>query len=167
MNNEKNPNIKENIFVSHSIDETFRLGKKLSRFLSAGDIIALNGGLGAGKTSFVKGIALGLNSIDHVTSPSFTLINEYEGDLKIYHFDLYRLTCLEELEDLGYEEYLFSKDGITLVEWADKIKGFSPTEKLIIEINILEQFQWRSFEFIPDGIRYMEIYRKLKRECIF
>jgi len=120
-------------------EQTMRLGRVLGAILPAGAVIALTGELGAGKTVLAKGIAQGLGVKDEreVTSPSFVLINEYEGRVPIYHVDLYRLQHAAEAEDLGFEE-LFSGRGVILLEWAEKAARLLPAER--IEVNI----QWIS-----------------------
>ena len=108
-------------FLSNSPEATKALGKILARSLQAGDSIGLTGELGAGKTQFVKGLAMGLGiNENEVVSPSFGLINEYPGDKKLYHVDLYRLETIEEIETLGLTDYIFG-DGICVIEWADRL----------------------------------------------
>ena len=103
---------------SHSESETEALGEALGRELRAGDVLALDGDLGAGKTAFTRGLARGLGYPGRVTSPTFTIVNEYEGGrLPLFHFDLYRLTSPEELFDIGWEDYL-ERGGICCVEWS-------------------------------------------------
>jgi len=160
MNYNKLDSIKEDntyIFKSHNSNETKNLGKKLGKLLRKGDLIALDGDLGAGKTCLVQGIALGLNSKDDVTSPSFSLIKEYSGDIPIYHFDLYRLENNERIEDLGYEEYFFG-NGITLIEWAEKIQKYLPEQMLKIMIKMNNKNNHvRTILIEATGKRYKEI----------
>ena len=105
-----------------------------------GSIISLNGRLGAGKTTFVKGIALGLGIMEPVTSPTFTLISEYTGyNINLYHMDMYRIESYEELMMTGGEE-LMNGDGISIIEWADKIKKYLPDDTIEINIEIKENF---------------------------
>lgn len=155
MSNKNNYNNNTNKFVytSRSPDETKNLGKKLGQLLQGSDLVALNGHLGAGKTCLVQGIAAGLNSRDHVTSPSFSLIKEYIGDKPIYHFDLYRLKQPEELEDLGYEDYFYG-NGVTLIEWAEKVKHYLPKSMLLIRIEMGESHLYRKILFRPIGRKY-------------
>lgn len=110
----------KNSIVTRSAKETQDFGKKLAASLKLGDIVCLIGQLGAGKTCLVQGIAKGLKVKDYVNSPTFKLINEYKGVAPVYHFDLYRLESFREIQELGYEEYLFGQ-GISLIEWAEKI----------------------------------------------
>ena len=116
--------------VSKRAEDTFRLGEVLGRCLSPGDVVALIGELGSGKTCLTQGIArgMGVSARYHVTSPTFTLINEYPGDITLYHVDVYRLSGPVDLEDLGYEEYFYG-DGVVVVEWAEKIENILPVEK--------------------------------------
>lgn len=112
--------------ISHNPQETFELGRKFAGELRRGDVLALAGDLGAGKTQFAKGIAAGLGVEAEVTSPTFTLIHEYPGGrLPLYHIDLYRLELEEEALKIGIDDYL-AGDGVTIVEWADKFSGLMP-----------------------------------------
>jgi tRNA threonylcarbamoyladenosine biosynthesis protein TsaE len=105
--------------------DTIKLGEKIAGALKKGDVIAVTGDLGAGKTVFVKGIARGLSIYEHITSPTFTLIHSYEGSETIlHHFDVYRISE-EELFEIGFDEYIYSDD-ICIIEWADLIKGMLP-----------------------------------------
>ncbi len=150
------------IYISYSPTETISLGERLGNLLKEGDLVALNGELGSGKTCLIKGIAKGLKSSDTVLSPSFSIINEYRGAKPIYHFDLYRLNKAEELEGLGYEEYFYG-DGITLIEWANKIKCFLPEELLLVNITMdCANYFTRKIIFEPIGDRYQKIIEELK-----
>lgn len=112
--------------ISHSPDETFRRGQEIGANLRGGDVIALCGDLGAGKTHFVKGLAAALGHTGEVTSPTFTLIHEYVGGrLPLYHFDFYRLDSEDETLRLGLDEYLLG-DGVAVIEWADKFPALLP-----------------------------------------
>ncbi len=107
-------------YHSNSPEETAQLGAMLSRGLPAGSVVAFSGDLGAGKTVFVRGMAEGLGIQTRVTSPTFTIVNEYEGGrLPLFHFDLYRLSCADELFDIGWEDYL-DRGGICAVEWSER-----------------------------------------------
>ncbi len=119
-----------------SPDETQRLAKKIGQILNEGDIILLSGELGAGKTTFTIGLARGLGVRSPATSPTYTIINEYDGRIPVYHLDLYRLESLEEMEVIGYEEYYFGK-GVTVVEWGDKIESSMPEDYLGIDLKRL------------------------------
>jgi len=121
--------------VSHSPEETLQLGKSLGSSLIPGDIILLFGDLGAGKTHLTQGICygVGLDEGSYIRSPTFTLINEYPGKLPIYHIDLYRIDSLEEIYSLGLEEILFNQ-GVTIIEWAEKLRSPKHPENLILNI---------------------------------
>lgn len=118
--------------------ETKSLGENLARDLKPGDIIALSGPLGAGKTTLIQGLAAGLKVKDYITSPSFILINEYDGRLPLYHIDLYRLENLKQIEELGIDEY-FEKGGITIIEWAEKMKELLPPKTKKINIEVIDE----------------------------
>ena len=121
--------------ISHNPEETLQLGKSLGSSLIPGDIILLNGDLGSGKTHLTQGICsgVGLDEGSYIRSPTFTLINEYQGKLPIYHIDLYRIDNLEEIYSLGLEEILFNQ-GITIIEWAEKLRSPKNPENLILNI---------------------------------
>jgi tRNA threonylcarbamoyladenosine biosynthesis protein TsaE len=125
------------VLKSESCQQTREIGERLGKNLSAKDILALSGELGAGKTELVKGIARGLGFKDEalVASPTYVLIREYQGRLWLYHFDLYRLKSVRELEGIGYEEY-FDGDGVSVVEWADKFPAIFPKRTLWIKLSI-------------------------------
>ena len=109
-------------FITNSPEETEALGARLARALEPGAVVAFTGDLGAGKTAFVRGLARGLGIRDRVTSPTFTVVNEYEGGrLPLFHFDLYRLGCADELFDIGWEDYL-ARGGVCAVEWSERME---------------------------------------------
>ena len=122
--------------------ETISLAREFARRLVAGDVVALYGELGAGKTQFVKGVCLGLGLVEVVTSPSFIIMNEYKyarnggESLSVYHFDFYRIKSISEVYDLGIEEYFYGK-GICLIEWADAAGPLLPPSRYDIILNIL------------------------------
>ncbi len=125
------------IFISNSPEETFEIAKKLSYEIRQGDIIALIGNLGSGKTIFVKGICEGLGAQQNPLSPTFSIINEYKGKFVIYHFDFYRIKNIEELYDIGFEDY-FNNDGICLIEWADLFEEILPEKYIRVTIEFGE-----------------------------
>ena len=109
-------------FITNGPEETEALGARLARALGPGAVVAFTGDLGAGKTAFVRGLARGLGIPDRVTSPTFTIVNEYEGGrLPLFHFDLYRLGCADELFDIGWEDYL-ARGGVCAVEWGERME---------------------------------------------
>jgi len=134
----------EYILFSESSDETFLIGKTIGEIAEAGNIFALIGDLGAGKTVLVKGIAEGLKTEVEPNSPTFVTMNAYEGLKTLYHFDLYRISDIEDLEIIGYRDYFFS-DGVCAVEWADKIFDELPKDTVIIEISNFENMDENSF----------------------
>ncbi len=137
----------KNSVLTHSANETVELGKEFSSTLQGGDIIALYGDLGSGKTQFAKGICLGLGVHAHVVSPSFTILNEYvDGKYPVYHFDFYRLRSLSELAEFGFEEYIFGR-GICLLEWANIVESALPPNRYDITLELGESENQRMIHF--------------------
>lgn len=124
------------VFISHSVDETKDFAKNFAKTLSGGTVLCMYGDLGAGKTAFVQGMAEGLLVGDYVSSPTFTIINEYEGELPLYHFDVYRISDSDEMYEIGYDEYINS-DGICVIEWAELIEDILPDDRIKVTINKL------------------------------
>lgn len=125
--------------VSNSPQETEEYGKKLAQKLVPGNVIAFTGGLGAGKTTFTRGLARGLGVKSLVTSPTYTIVNEYEeSPTPLIHFDLYRLQTEEELFEIGWDEYL-ERGGILVLEWAENGKNFLPKDTIWVEITPLDE----------------------------
>ena len=155
------PEIKQVVIQSKSTSETIRLGRSIGSRLRAGDVVALMGELGAGKTQLIKGLATGagVGKPTYVSSPSFTLINEYPGRVPFYHIDLFRLESQKEAEGLGLEDYLHA-GGITAIEWADKIPSLLPEEMLSIHI-VYTGKKTRSVEIIGKGKRYEDLVNEL------
>jgi tRNA threonylcarbamoyladenosine biosynthesis protein TsaE len=123
---------------SHNAAETLEIGRRFAASLQAGEVLALSGDLGAGKTHFVKGLALGLGVTGEVSSPTFTLIHEYPGGrLPLYHVDFYRLEETEEAVRIGIEDYL-NGDGVTAIEWAEKFPDLIPAGARWIRFRLLE-----------------------------
>ena len=121
-------------FESGSREETFEFGRRMGEQASAGQVICLEGDLGAGKTVFVKGFACGLGIREPVSSPTFTIVQEYEeGRLPLYHFDAYRIADPDEMEEIGFDEYLFG-EGVCLIEWAGQIRDLIPPGSIWIRI---------------------------------
>ncbi|MGH7323621.1 MAG: tRNA (adenosine(37)-N6)-threonylcarbamoyltransferase complex ATPase subunit type 1 TsaE [Candidatus Rokuibacteriota bacterium] len=119
--------------VTHSAEETEAAGEQLGRKLGAGDVVGLTGELGTGKTSFIRGLARGLGVGTPATSPTFVLVNEYQGRVPVHHVDVYRTESLTEVMDLGLPE-LFDEGGVTLVEWADKLGPLLPARTIRVHI---------------------------------
>lgn len=149
--------------TTSSPEQTWKLGEKLGSRLGPGDTVCLYGDLGAGKTSFSYGIALGLEVKErYIPSPTFTFVNEYQGRVPFYHIDLYRLKDVEELENIGFEEYLDS-DGVTVIEWAERAEAFLPEENLSVYLIYVNE-NTREFGFLGEGERYRKLVEELKQE---
>jgi len=134
------------MFISASAAETKGAGAGVASKLKGGDVLALVGDLGTGKTQFVKGLVRGVGSNDAATSPTFTLLHEYRGGrLPIYHFDFYRLESAEALRAIGFEEYIFG-DGISVIEWADRFADSIPP-----------QARWVKFEIVSPEVRAIDL----------
>ena len=116
-------------YLSHSPEETEQLGAQLGRTLRPGSVVAYRGDLGMGKTAFTRGLARGLGCTCRVTSPTFTIVNEYSGALPLFHFDMYRLDSSDELFDIGWEDYL-SRGGVCAVEWSERVEDALPDDTL-------------------------------------
>lgn len=121
---------------SNSAEDTINIGKKIGSSLTKGTVIAFKGTLAAGKTTLTKGIAEALEINEVITSPTFTLVSEYEGKLPLYHFDVYRLDTVEDFLNIGSEEMMYG-DGVCAIEWSEKIESALPKDAIIIEIEIL------------------------------
>ena len=119
--------------ITNSETETIREGEKLGRTLMPGAIIALFGELGAGKTAFTRGLAAGLGVSSSISSPTFTIVNEYPGKIPLFHFDMYRLESENELFDIGWDEYL-ERGGVCAVEWSEKVPHAFPPETITVKI---------------------------------
>jgi tRNA threonylcarbamoyladenosine biosynthesis protein TsaE len=148
-------------FISESQQDTIDLGRKIARLLKPGCVIALSGNLGAGKTTFVKGIGQGLGiAKKQVNSPSYVLIREYKGlKTDLFHCDLYRLDNLEQISFLGIEDY-FDQNGIFVIEWGKKASGLLPDQYLDINITVLNR-QKRRFKIKAHGKDYQPLIDKL------
>ncbi|GCE27985.1 tRNA (adenosine(37)-N6)-threonylcarbamoyltransferase complex ATPase subunit type 1 TsaE [Dictyobacter alpinus] len=163
--------------VSQRASQTQRLGMALGALLQAGDLILLDGQLGAGKTTFTQGLAKGMNVTDVVNSPTFTLLKEYMGSstvsqaqdqknaagakLALYHFDLYRLDDPDEIIDLGFEDYFYGS-GVCVVEWAGKADELWPVDRLYIHLSSVDETK-RRLLFVATGARYCELLQQLQK----
>ncbi len=147
--------------VTHGEAETEALGKRLGRLLEAGDFIALVGELGSGKTCFVRGVAAGMevDAAEPVTSPTYAILHIHGGRLALYHFDLYRLGGDEEAAQLGFTEYFYG-NGVSIVEWADRLQGEMPEESLTITFTH-EGEDKRRISFAATGERYAALIMNL------
>ncbi len=146
--------------ISHTPEQTKIIGREIGKIAFQGCVIALCGELGSGKTVFVKGLAEGLEVDSFVTSPTFVLINEYSGRFPLYHIDVYRLESEEDMYELGYEEYFYG-NGVTAIEWAQKISSLLPQEYLHIEFEYLGETE-RQISLVGYGENYARIIKKVK-----
>lgn len=120
-------------YISESPDETKRIAQEIAEKLEPGDVLCMYGDLGAGKTAFVQGLAKGLGIEGHITSPTFTIVNEYFGRLPLYHFDVYRIADPDEMYEIGYDEYVYG-DGVCVIEWPQLIDEILPHSRYSITI---------------------------------
>ena len=120
-------------YISHSVAETEQIGQRLGQALRGGTVVAYLGGLGMGKTVFTRGLARGIGCQDRVTSPTFTIVNEYEGRLPLFHFDMYRLPDSDALFDIGWEDYL-DRGGVCAVEWSENVSDALPDDTVYVTI---------------------------------
>lgn len=131
-------------YITNSAEETFELGKAIAESIEPGSVITLNGDLGTGKTVFSQGFAEGLGIDDNVNSPTFTIIQIYdEGRMPLYHFDVYRIGDVSEMDEIGYEDYFYG-DGVCLIEWAELIEEILPQDRIDIYI---EKDTERGFDY--------------------
>lgn len=120
-------------YISNNVEETKRIAAGFAKELKSGDVLCMYGNLGAGKTAFVQGLARGLGIDEPITSPTFTIVNKYQGDMPLYHFDVYRIGDSEEMYEIGYEEYVYG-DGISVIEWAELIEDILPESRYSVTI---------------------------------
>ena len=128
--------MKSQTFISNSPEETIQFASRWGASLPIGSVVVLSGNLGSGKTVFVKGVAKGVGVKEGVTSPTFVFVNEYQGRIPVYHLDLYRIESPDQADSVGYEEY-FDSDGITLIEWGERVKPFLPRKAVWIEFEVV------------------------------
>jgi len=121
-------------FLSKSEQDTIKFASKLCESFKGGEVLLLNGDLGAGKTVFAKGLAMGLGNQSVITSPTFTIMNMYKGRLNFYHFDMYRIEDESELVELGFGEYIGAKDSICAIEWSSRVPSLLPKDCITVEI---------------------------------
>ena len=144
------------IFEVNSVEDTTKLGINLGKLLKSGNIVCLTGDLGTGKTHITKGIAKGLGIEDNITSPTFTIVNEYEtGRLKLNHFDVYRVSDPDEIYAIGFDDYIFS-DAVSVIEWANYIEEILPQDFLhiLIEKDLSQGEDYRKITITPYGEKY-------------
>lgn len=140
--------------------ETFELGEKIGKNVKAGSIICLVGEMGAGKTAITQGIVKGVGIEDYVTSPTYTIVNEYWGELPVYHFDVFRIEDIDELYEIGFEEYM-EKQGVIIIEWATIIKEILPEDYLWISIEKGKLEEERIITLQPKGKSYNDLIKEL------
>lgn len=140
-----------------SPEDTMNIAKQLGALLTKGDVITLEGDLGAGKTTFTKGLAKGLGITRTINSPTFTIVKEYEGDLPLYHLDVYRLEDSDE--DIGFDEYFYG-EGIAVVEWAQFIEPYLPANRLEIQLNYQDE-ESRTITLHPKGEHFERVCKEL------
>ena len=145
--------------ISQSPEQTQKFGIRIGELALPGDIFLLVGSLGTGKTCLTQGIAWGLGIEEYALSPSFVIVRELHGRLPLYHIDLYRLDHIEEIAELGLDDYLYG-DGVCVIEWAEKGLNILPEEHLLIEISYLSETE-RSFRLKPSGKHYLKIAAQL------
>lgn len=155
-------------FVSESPDVTRKLGYQLGECIKPGTVLCLDGDLGAGKTLFVQSLAKGLEINEDVTSPTFNLMNIYEGRLPLYHFDLYRLEQEYELEDIGFYDYVSTYDGVVVIEWANKFSQCLPEDYILINIDRIENEEnKRCISVTQVGSALEDMYKEVEGLCQF
>lgn len=132
------------VIESYRAEDTFRIGYQMGEKAKKGEVYCLYGDLGVGKTAFTQGFAKGLGIEEAVSSPTFTIIQQYEGRLPLYHFDVYRITDIDEMDEIGYEDYFYG-DGVCLIEWAELIDGLLPEDRtqVRIEKDLSKGFDYR------------------------
>ncbi len=149
-------------FVSHSTEQTRRLGARLGQLVGGGEVICLVGDLGTGKTCMVQGIARGMGIDEQVTSPTFVLVNEYAGDtLPLYHIDLYRIVDVKAAHSFGLDDYLYG-DGVCAIEWAERVEDLWPDEYLLVQLRHLDEAK-RGLTFHGVGERYNRLLQLFRR----
>ena len=149
--------------ISEQEEMTCKIGYRIGKLLVAGDVVCMTGDLGAGKTTMTKAIAKALGVEEDVTSPTFTIIHEYSGRLPVYHFDVYRIRRLEEMEDLGYEEYFYG-DGVCIIEWAGEIEDLIPKERLWIHIKRDSMGKCRIIEIQGTTPHFQQVLEELNQK---
>jgi tRNA threonylcarbamoyladenosine biosynthesis protein TsaE len=153
-------------FLSHSPEQTRRLGVRLGELLKSGDVVCLAGDLGSGKTTLAQGIARGWGALDPVTSPTFVIVNEYRraDGAALYHIDAFRLSGAEEAETAGLREH-FEDQGPVIIEWPERIESVLPVERIWITMSWVEEFR-RSLHMEASGPRYESLLRSFRQSAI-
>lgn len=157
-------------FISHSPEQTRRIGWRIGQHARAGDVVLLSGPFGAGKTLLTQGLATGLNITERVTSPSFTLINEHTGrtatgePIRLYHVDLYRLETPAEVDSVGLEEIFADPEGICVIEWPDRLGAAVPPEHLLVVLTPVSEMK-RQLALTPTGVRATTLLAEMRAEA--
>jgi tRNA threonylcarbamoyladenosine biosynthesis protein TsaE len=155
--------------ISHSPEQTRRIGTQLGRALERGSLVLLGGMIGTGKTTFAQGLARGLRVTTEMLSPTFTLVTEHDGtdagerSVRIYHIDLYRIEDGDDLLSFGFEEYLDDPHAVTIIEWPERARDFLPAHYIMIELTDIADTK-RSITIDPHGERYRQAIDKVRRE---
>jgi tRNA threonylcarbamoyladenosine biosynthesis protein TsaE len=151
-------------FISHSAEQTQRMGARLSQLFTGGEVLFLTGDLGTGKTCLTQGIGQGLGIEERITSPTFTLVNEYKGKhLALYHVDLYRIVDVKATLNFGMDEYLYG-DGVCAIEWAERVKPIWTEEYLLISLRYIDEMK-RGIALRGVGHRYDRMVKRFKCEA--
>lgn len=157
-------------FISHSPEQTRRIGRRIGQHARAGDLLLLSGAFGAGKTMLTQGLATGLGITERVTSPSFALVNEYPGrdstgqPIRFCHIDLYRLETFDAVASVGLDDYFAAPDGICAIEWPEHLLTGVPDEHLLVTISPVSETK-RRLAFTPRGPRYAALLADIKTEA--
>jgi tRNA threonylcarbamoyladenosine biosynthesis protein TsaE len=157
--------------ISHSPDQTRAIGALVGKVVSRGSLLLLSGDIGAGKTTFVQGLARPLDTGDQIQSPTFTIVAEHSGadldgrPLHLYHVDLYRLEGDTDLDSIGLDEYLADPDGITVIEWPERGRDWLPKEYLLIELETVADSK-RNLKMTPRGDGYVELVKRFRAEVL-
>ncbi len=157
--------------ISHSPDQTRAIGAHLGKVVQRGSLLLLSGDIGAGKTTFVQGLARPLQTGDQIQSPTFTIVAEHAGTgadgkpLRLYHIDLYRIEGDSDLDSIGLDEYLSDPNGVTVIEWPERGRDWMPKEYLLIDLQTVSDSK-RNLRMIPRGACYVEIVKQFKAEVL-
>jgi tRNA threonylcarbamoyladenosine biosynthesis protein TsaE len=150
-------------FISHSTDQTRRMGARMGQLLDGGEVLCLVGDLGTGKTCLVQGIGRGLGVADQITSPTFTLVSEYTGKLPLYHIDLYRIVDVKAAFTFGLDEYLYGT-GVCAIEWAERVQQLWPEEYLLVNMRHIDESK-RGLTLRGFGERYERLVMRFRHSA--
>ena len=150
-------------FISHSADQTRRMGARMGQLLDGGEVLCLVGDLGTGKTCMVQGIGRGLGVQDQITSPTFTLVSEYRGKLPLYHIDLYRIVDVKAAFTFGLDEYLYGT-GVCAIEWAERVEQLWPDEYLLVNLRHIDESK-RGLTLRGFGERYERLVMRFRHSA--